>query len=111
MKIPQSKLKIPQSKMKMPQSKMKMPHGLISRISRIGLFGLCLCLCLSLSSLWATHAWSYMDVMDTGELLDPGQFRAMLEPQLLFHKEDGGEVIARFDSGLGESSNVRALLG
>lgn len=68
-------------------------------------------LCCAGSGFSPTAAFAYMDVMTTGELLDPGQFRAMVEPQLLFHKIDGGEIITRLDAGLTDSTNLRVLLG
>jgi hypothetical protein len=56
-------------------------------------------------------AQAYYSTMDTGELVAPGAIRATLEPQYIFNRYEGGNVIARAASGINESSSFEGLLG
>lgn len=58
-----------------------------------------------------TAAHAYFSTIDNGELLAPGKYQISLEPQLIFNRYDGGNVVGRFDAGLNESSGVRGLFG
>jgi hypothetical protein len=49
--------------------------------------------------------------MDTGEIIDKGQYRASIEPQLVVSQFDGFNMIGRFDVGRNESSSMRFLMG
>lgn len=56
-------------------------------------------------------AHAYFSTIDTGDLVAPQKFQAILEPQLILNRYDGLNAIARLDTGLGENSAVRGLLG
>src|SRR5438045_1900949 len=56
-------------------------------------------------------AGAYINVMDTGEMLAPGHFRAMIEPQYIFDKIPGAALAGRFDLPINDNLNGRVLLG
>lgn len=58
-----------------------------------------------------SQAFAYYPTMDTGDLLKKGQYRASLEPTVVFNDLDGFNSIARIDLPANESGNIRALLG
>lgn len=67
-------------------------------------------LLLALSVFFGLPAHAYYSVMDTGQIMDPGQFK--LTPELQFVTQDGGaNVGADFDAGLTDSSGLRAQIG
>lgn len=59
----------------------------------------------------AGSAQAYFSTVDTGDLVAPQKFQAIVEPQLILNKYDGLNVVGRFDTGLNESSSVRGILG
>lgn len=54
---------------------------------------------------------AYFSTLDTGELIAPKQYQIMLEPQLVFNRYDGVNLVGRFDTGINESSSIRGILG
>lgn len=59
----------------------------------------------------AVKANALYSVMDTGDLLPEGQFRANLETQLITDHDDGVNLMGRFDSWFNDDSNVRGVVG
>lgn len=53
---------------------------------------------------------AYQSVLDTGEILQEGRYRALLEPQLIL-SESGFNIAGRFDTSINGSSEFHALLG
>lgn len=80
-----------------------MIHTLFRHITRLSLAGFAFALP------FAAHA--YFSTIDTGELIAPEKYQAILEPQLILNKHDGFNMIGRFDTGLTEDSSVRGVLG
>ncbi len=67
---------------------------------------------VALSILLTTaQSFAYFSTIDTGDLLERGKYRAILEPQIILDRYDGLNFVGRFDSGLTEDANVRALVG
>lgn len=60
---------------------------------------------------FAIKANALYSVLDTGELLDEGDFRANVETQLITDNDDGVNLIGRFDSWFNEDSNLRGVVG
>lgn len=56
-----------------------------------------------------SHA--YFSVIDTGELVAPEKYRAIVEPQLILNNYDGANLVGRFDTGIDRESSVRGILG
>jgi hypothetical protein len=56
-------------------------------------------------------AQAYYSTLDTGDVVQPGKYRAILEPQLIFDRYNGFNLVAHFDTGLTEESSIRAILG
>ena len=64
-----------------------------------------------LVALFTTQSASaFFSVMDTGDILDKGQYRAIFEPQFVFTKSTGANIGARLDSYLTDSTNVRGVI-
>lgn len=59
----------------------------------------------------APSAFGYFSTMDTGEVVAKDQYRFSIEPQILLNKYDGGNVVARLDTGLNPDTSIRAILG
>ncbi len=57
------------------------------------------------------EAQAYYSTIDTGELLKKGQYRLSTEGNVLFNDLNGGNLVARIDTGFNEDSNFRALIG
>ena len=53
---------------------------------------------------------AYQSVLDTGDILQEGHYRALLEPQLVL-SESGFNIVGRFDTSINGSSEFHALLG
>lgn len=62
-------------------------------------------LCLSSSS------WGYYSTIDTGEVIAPDHYQVSLEPQAIFNRYPGTNLVGRVDTGLNESSSLRGILG
>jgi hypothetical protein len=56
-------------------------------------------------------AFAYFNTLDTGEVIQPGHYRAMIAPQVIFNKFSGATVSAAFDTGVDEDQSIRALVG
>ncbi|PIU00920.1 MAG: hypothetical protein COT74_03190 [Bdellovibrionales bacterium CG10_big_fil_rev_8_21_14_0_10_45_34] len=63
------------------------------------------------TSFFSVTSLGYFSTMDTGEVLPSNNYRIQLEPQLITTAPSGLNLNARFDAGVNESSNVRAILG
>ena len=61
--------------------------------------------------LLAPSAFGYFSTMDTGEVVAKDQYRFSVEPQILLNKYEGGNVVARLDTGLNPDTSIRAILG
>ncbi len=61
--------------------------------------------------LLAAQAEAYFSTLDTGELVAPGQYQVSVEPQFIFQNHNGFNAVARFDTGINDSSSVRGLIG
>jgi hypothetical protein len=59
----------------------------------------------------ASTSHGYVSVQDTAEVLPKGQYRAIFEPQFLFTKQPGANIVGRLDAPLTESANVRGIVG
>lgn len=64
-----------------------------------------------LVSMLGSPASAYFSTIDNGEMVAPGQYQIGLEPQLIFNKYEGFNVVTRVDTGINESSSVRGILG
>jgi len=58
-----------------------------------------------------SNANAYFSTLDTGRVIQPGQYRALLEPQIIFNRYDGFNLIGHFDTGVTEDQSVRGTLG
>src|SRR4051812_13251894 len=56
-------------------------------------------------------AFAYFSTLDTGEVIQPGHYRAMIAPQVILNQFSGGTFSAAFDTGVDEDQSVRALVG
>jgi hypothetical protein len=56
-------------------------------------------------------ARAFFTTLDTGEVIQPEHYRAMLMPQLIFDKIEGTNVLAAFDTGIAEDQQIRGFLG
>ena len=63
------------------------------------------------ATLAASTSQAYFSTIDTGELIAPGHYQVGLEPQLILSNFSGLNAVGRFDAGINEDSNVRAILG
>lgn len=66
--------------------------------------------------LQSSSALAYFSTIDTGELVAPGEYQALFEPQLLLSSYEGlnangVNLVGRFDTGLNESSSIRGIVG
>lgn len=69
-------------------------------------------LILSTLLMLSTSAHAYYATMDTGKIIPTGKYRAIIGPQFITTGEnDGTNVSARFDAGVGESTTMRGLVG
>ena len=59
----------------------------------------------------ATPAHAYYSTLDNGEVLQDGQYQAMIAPQLIFNNYDGGNFTGRLDMGIMEGVSARGVLG
>lgn len=57
------------------------------------------------------QALAYFSTIDTGEILSQDKYRASAETQFLTSSGSGLNVNGRFDLGINEESNLRALVG
>lgn len=57
------------------------------------------------------RAEAYFTTLDTGELLQPQQYKAAFAPQLILNDFEGLNALGTFDVGINEYSSVRGLLG
>jgi hypothetical protein len=56
-------------------------------------------------------SWGYVSVQDTAEVLEKGHYRATFEPQFLFTKQTGANIVGRLDSHISDSATVRGIVG
>jgi hypothetical protein len=56
-------------------------------------------------------ASAYFTTLDTGEVIQPQHYRAMIMPQLIFDEFEGTNVLAAFDTGISEDQQIRGFLG
>ncbi|MES2856037.1 MAG: hypothetical protein V4692_09245 [Bdellovibrionota bacterium] len=56
-------------------------------------------------------AEAYFSVLDTGDVIPPGSYQALLAPQVILTNYDGFNAVGMFDVGLTEETSARALLG
>ena len=54
---------------------------------------------------------AYFSVLQTGEVLEVGQYQAMASPQVIFNEFSGANFSGRLDTGLAEGLSGRAVLG
>lgn len=66
-------------------------------------------LATTLAACSTSHA--YFSVVDTGELIEQGQYQVTLEPQLILNNYDGFNLIGHFDTGIDQDSGARVTLG
>lgn len=59
----------------------------------------------------AQPSQAYYSVLDTGDVIAPGHYQAIVQPQLVFNRYDGFNFVGAFDTGLNEESSVRGLIG
>lgn len=57
------------------------------------------------------HAHSYYSALETGEVLDEGEYKATAEVQLLTNENTGANFLGRFDTWLSEELNFQGLVG
>ena len=60
---------------------------------------------------FAQPAHAYFSTLDTGDVIEPGKYRAIVSPQTIFNEFSGLNVLGMFDTGLSEDQSVRALVG
>ena len=73
----------------------------LSRVFKISLFTLAT----------ASVSYAYISVQDNAEILDKNQYRAVFEPQFIFNKQAGANIVGRFDAPLSESLQIRGEAG
>src|SRR3954464_13635757 len=56
-------------------------------------------------------ASAFFTTLDTGDVVQPDHYRAMIAPQIIFNKFDGTNFLASFDTGIAEDQQVRAQIG
>ncbi len=57
------------------------------------------------------QAQAYFSTIDTGELIAPDKYQVSLEPQLIFNRYEGFDIVGRVDTGLTEATGLRGILG
>jgi hypothetical protein len=58
-----------------------------------------------------SKANAYYSTLDTGDVLNEGEYQVMLSPQLVFNQYDGANFSGRLDMGLMEGVSARGILG
>jgi hypothetical protein len=61
--------------------------------------------------LFNSPAHAFFSTIDTGEMVEPGKFQAIFEPQVILNKYDGLNAVGRLDAGLTDSTSVRGIIG
>lgn len=64
-----------------------------------------------LIALISFDARGYVSVQDNAEVLEKNQYRAIFEPQFLFSKEPGANLVGRFDAPIADHSTIRGEVG
>lgn len=64
-----------------------------------------------LSLCFATKARALYSVMETGDILSEGSYKASLESQFISDGDRGVNLIGRFDSWFNQDANLRAVVG
>ncbi len=59
----------------------------------------------------APQAHAYYSTLDTGDTLGANKYSVSVEPQFIFDRYDGVNLNGRFDAGINEDSNLRAIVG
>ncbi len=59
----------------------------------------------------APNANAYYSTLDTGDTLGANKYAASLESQFILDRYDGVNLNGRFDAGINEDSNLRAIFG
>ena len=59
----------------------------------------------------ASNAQAYYSTLDTGDTLGANKYAVSIEPQFILDRYDGVNLNARFDAGINEDANVRAIVG
>ena len=62
-------------------------------------------------SLNAPSAQAYFSTLDTGDTLGANKYDVSIEPQFILDRYDGVNLNGRFDVGINEESNMRAIIG
>lgn len=60
---------------------------------------------------YSSPSFAYYSTIDTGEILDEGQYRTSLESQFITDPGDGINLVGRFDAPIDDETNWRVLLG
>jgi hypothetical protein len=58
-----------------------------------------------------SHAKAFYSVLNTGEVLKPGEYQAMASPQVVFNRYSGTNFAGRLDMGLEDGVSARGVLG
>jgi hypothetical protein len=67
---------------------------------------------IALAGLFVSQsAFAYFDTMDTGEVLQEGQYQVTVGPQFILNQYDGTNFTGRLDTGLMEGVSFRGILG
>ncbi len=65
----------------------------------------------ALSSLSSPAAWALYSTMDTGDLLETGEYQAQISSQFMTQHSSGINIVGRFDSHFDPDANLRAIVG
>lgn len=64
-----------------------------------------------LGLLFSHRSFAFFSVMDTGDALEKGQIRATFEPQFVFTRSTGANLVGRVQSYIAEDMDAEALIG
>lgn len=92
--------------------KIRQHRPFVSRLRKWrGAVGFSVSLIATATALNSSPAHAYDSIIDTGDLVNAGHYQATFEPQLIFSRYDGANVIGHLDTGLTEESSLRGTIG
>ncbi|MES2962615.1 MAG: hypothetical protein V4760_01915 [Bdellovibrionota bacterium] len=59
----------------------------------------------------ASTSQAYFSTIDSGEMVEKGQYQLSIEPQIILNTYDGFNMTGRFDTGITPDSSARVELG
>ncbi len=80
------------------------------KVADLKIWGTSALILLSIQSL-VPCANAYYSTLDTGDTLGANKYAVSIEPQFILDRYDGANVNGRFDAGINEDSNMRAIVG